>query len=101
MSLDNLLDGHLTMYERSSTRHKLLSRDASLNEGSASDFERIAGEVVGGRQEMKRACPVPSSKHAKGRKKSKRETTNLQMVASRRKPSCSLCWDEGHRAMGF
>jgi hypothetical protein len=31
-SLDNLLDGHLSMYERSSTRIKLHSRDASLNE---------------------------------------------------------------------
>jgi hypothetical protein len=41
------------MYEGSSTRHKLLSRDASLNEGSSSDFERIAGEVGVGREEMK------------------------------------------------
>jgi hypothetical protein len=90
------------MYERPSTRHKLLSRDASLNEGSASDFERIAGEVVVGREEMKRACPVPSSNHAKGRKKSKREFNNLHMMfASRRNASCSLCWDKGHRAMGF
>jgi hypothetical protein len=65
MSLDNRLDGHLSMYERSSTQHKLLARNASRNVGNASDFERIAGEVVGGWQEIKRACPVPSNTHAK------------------------------------
>jgi hypothetical protein len=76
MSLDNLLDGHLSMYERSSTRHKLISRNASLNEGSASDDEGIAGEVVGSPEEMKRSCPVPSSNHAKTAK-SQRERSPI------------------------
>jgi hypothetical protein len=56
-SLDNLLDGSLSIYERSSTGHKLLSWDASLNEESASDFERIAGEVVVGREENETSLP--------------------------------------------
>jgi hypothetical protein len=61
----------------------LLSRDASLNEGSASGFERIAGEVVVGQEEMKRTCPLQSSNHAKGRKISKREISNLQTHLAR------------------
>jgi hypothetical protein len=53
MSLDNMLDGRLSMNERSSTQHKQLSRNASLNEGNVPDFELIASEVVGSRQEIK------------------------------------------------
>jgi hypothetical protein len=63
------MDGHLSMYERSSTRHKILSSNASVNERSASDDEGIANDVESTRQEMKRACPVRPNNHANGRKK--------------------------------
>jgi hypothetical protein len=41
------------MDEHSSTQHKLLSWNASLDERSVSDVEDIAGEVESTRQAMK------------------------------------------------
>jgi hypothetical protein len=87
MSLENIiLDGHLLMYERSSTRHKLLSSSASLNERSASDR---SGEYP--TRNEKELAQYHQTTMPRGCKKSKREMANLQMmVANRRSPSCSL-----------
>jgi hypothetical protein len=102
MSLENVLDGHLSMYELSSAHPKIHSCNASLRGRGAMEVEGITGEVESTRQELKRSCPVPPNNHAKARKKSKREIINHQMMAAkRRNPSCSLCWDEGHKATGF
>jgi hypothetical protein len=54
MSLENVLDGHLSMYEHSSAQQKILSCNASLRGRTAMDVEGITGEVESTRQEMKR-----------------------------------------------
>jgi hypothetical protein len=83
MSLENVSDGHFSMYEHTSAQQKLLPCNASPRERTAMNVEGTTGEVESTRQEMKRACPVPPNNNAKARKKSKREIINHQMMAAK------------------
>jgi hypothetical protein len=92
LSVPELLEGHLSMYCRSTDGIRFDTQHAELTHGEALP------------NEMKRAAPLPASNHGKTRKKPFAEIRNDGhrgvMSVKRRVPSCSLCWGIDHRAKG-
>jgi hypothetical protein len=90
MSHGTLVDSHFCMYNG-----RKMNEDTRLGAGGS-----IVGDVTG----MKRACPRPACNHSRKRLKSKEEKRNdsrrQMMISTTRKPCCTLCGDEGHRATG-
>jgi hypothetical protein len=104
VSLESLFNDHRDCFIRASTGQQLFSQDETLTQGGSLDEETTFPQFAGRERKMKRACPKLFRNHSKKSKKSRMEISTdayRQMIASnRRKPCCSLCGAEGHKARG-
>jgi hypothetical protein len=96
MSLESLLEAHVSLFARPSTRKIVFSRENTINQGKTFGIETLSS------QERPTLCmtrggpPLPNS-HSKKRKMSSNE---IMIQSTKKKPCCSLCYGQKHKANG-